>query len=360
MIRITILTILFSISVSQILLICFYLLIQKKGSGLNKLLIGMQLIVWGTFMAGSFLLMTMAKNILISDIGHLMNLSIFLVTPLLYIHFKSLSEPQYKFGKKEFVHTIPFIIIFIYLFIQIVIQRKLAYVFYPTAIYLISFLFLQNIFYFYLLNKKLGDFSESVKDKSRVRLFKFLLLSTLILFSLKLIIFIVWNILKYVDICIFLTAIFFFIVLIILNSFLIFSLNNPNLLLGAFKYEASLLTKEEMDNYMNTINSFLKSERIFIDPLISLERLSKSVKIPEKIISQVINQSEGLNFNDLINRYRIEFAQQMIREEKFDKVIEVAYECGFNSKTTFNSAFKKFTGLTPTEFKKDLLKQELK
>jgi AraC-like DNA-binding protein len=91
-----------------------------------------------------------------------------------------------------------------------------------------------------------------------------------------------------------------------------------------------------------------------MDPLLSLERLSKSVRIPERILSQVINQSSGLNFNDFINKYRTEHAQKLLKDEPNKKVLEVAYECGFNSKTTFNSAFKKFTGQTPSEFKKNL------
>lgn len=354
MVRMTILTILFSISVSQILLICFYLIIQKKGSALNKFLTGTQLFVWGIFLAGSFILMTSARNVLLSDIGHLLNLSIFLVTPLLFIHFKSVSQQQFKITKHELIHAVPFLLIFLYIFYQVIIQRKLAYVFYPAAIYLISFLFLQNIFYFYLLQNRVNKLAGSITDKSKIRLYKFLLASTLILFTLKLIIFVVWNILKYLDVCIFLTSIFFCIVLIILNTFLIFSLNNPTLLLGTVKYEASVLTDEELKTHMNAINSYFGNEKVYTDPLISLERLSKLTKIPEKIISQVINQSLGLNFNDFINQHRIELAKKMIIEQKFEKVIEVAYECGFNSKTTFNSAFKKFTGNTPTEYKKSI------
>jgi len=62
----------------------------------------------------------------------------------------------------------------------------------------------------------------------------------------------------------------------------------------------------------------------------------------------------GQNFYDFINRYRILEAKQLLTNPKDPKitVLEVLYEVGFNSKSSFNTLFKKYTGLTPTEFRK--------
>ena len=359
MLRIYSFSILCSITVFQILLISFYLFIKRKGSTVNKALIVALLVTWAVFITGSFLLLAPSLKLITYDFAHLLNLAIFLAAPILYIHFKSLFHSGYKINSKELlIHSIPFILIFAYLFNYIVIEGKTKYVFYPTAIYLISFLFLQNILYFYLMLKEIKTVPETNGNRAKLKLFRFLLRSALVIFSIKLVLFIVWNILRYNDICIFITGIFFVIVFIIINSFVIFSLNNPDQLLGTAKYQSSNISHEELPDYLSKVSNYLSTQKSFVDPLLSLERLSKSTKIQEKLLSQIINQSSGLNFNDFINRYRIEYAQELFREDSSKKVLEVAFECGFNSKTTFNSAFKKFTGITPSIFKKKLSLQD--
>ncbi|MGE5805929.1 MAG: helix-turn-helix domain-containing protein [Ignavibacteria bacterium] len=348
------LSILVPVSLFQILLISFYLFIKKKGNPQHRILISILLIIWGIFVSGSVILLAQSKSIFTADTGHLMNLTIFLVAPLLYIYFRSLFRPENNFNFKILFHAVPFLIIFIYIFSEVFIRNKPRYVFYPTAIYLISFLFIQNILYFIFILKDLKPAFESKKEKSKLRFFKILLISTVVLFFLKLIIFIIWNILEYTDICIFMTGIFFSVVFIIINFLVIFSLNNPDALIGSLKYQATPLSENELSIQLENIIAVLTSNKLFTDPLLSLERLSKSSKIPEKLLSQVINQSSGLNYNDFINRYRIDYAQQLIKKEISKKVLEIAYECGFNSKTTFNTAFKKFTGITPTQFRENL------
>ena len=81
---------------------------------------------------------------------------------------------------------------------------------------------------------------------------------------------------------------------------------------------------------------------------------------PARYLSQVINAHTGLNFYDFISQYRIEEAKKILSEPFTNKtVLEVLYEVGFNSKSSFNTAFKKFTGVTPTHYKKEIVPQEL-
>ena len=348
------LLILCCISISQILLISFYLFIKKKGNAINKFLVAALLIIWSVFISGSIILLMGNLPVFVRDIGHLMNLTVFLLTPILYIHFGTLFKPEYKIKYRDLIHALPFIIIFGVLFNEIVINRKVGYVFYPTAVYLVSFLFVQNIVYFVFLLRDLKRVSESSYDKSKLRFFKILFVSALVLFTLKLVIFVIWNVLQYVDICIFMTGIFFLVVFLIINSFVIFSMDNPELLVGSFKYQSVVFSKEELENHLKRIDEYLLGNKNYTDPLLSLEKLSKGIKIPEKQLSQIINQASRLNFNDFINKYRIENAKAMITAADSRKILEIAYECGFNSKTTFNTAFKKLTGQTPTEFKKNL------
>ena len=72
-------------------------------------------------------------------------------------------------------------------------------------------------------------------------------------------------------------------------------------------------------------------------------------------MSRIINEQFGQSYNDLINQYRISEAQKRLvaLADKDKTVLEIMYECGFYSKSVFNTAFKKFTGTTPSQFRKE-------
>ena len=95
-------------------------------------------------------------------------------------------------------------------------------------------------------------------------------------------------------------------------------------------------------------------KKLYLDPLLNLEKLARQLNISDKQLSQLINESAGINFNDFINRYRIEEAQMLIKKnnEQQPNILTIAYEVGFNSKSTFNTAFKKFTNSTPSEYRR--------
>jgi AraC-like DNA-binding protein len=81
--------------------------------------------------------------------------------------------------------------------------------------------------------------------------------------------------------------------------------------------------------------------------------MAAAAAIPAKHLSQVINEQYELNFNDFINRYRVDEAKGKLLDPaaKEFKLLRIAFEVGFNSKSVFNRAFKKNTGLSPSEFR---------
>ena len=93
----------------------------------------------------------------------------------------------------------------------------------------------------------------------------------------------------------------------------------------------------------------MEEVRSYRNPDISLETLAQQLNISSKHLSQVINES-GQHFYDLINQYRIEEAKHLLKEQNGDNILQIAYRTGFNSKPTFNAAFKKMTGMTPSEY----------
>jgi AraC-like DNA-binding protein len=97
----------------------------------------------------------------------------------------------------------------------------------------------------------------------------------------------------------------------------------------------------------------MQSEKPYLEPELSLDELALQLSIKPRVLSQAINDILQQNFFDFINRYRIEEARRLLTNpaDKKITVLEVLYKVGFNSKSSFNTLFKKYTGLTPTEFR---------
>jgi AraC-like DNA-binding protein len=102
---------------------------------------------------------------------------------------------------------------------------------------------------------------------------------------------------------------------------------------------------------------YVKNNKPYLDPELTLDQLASQLSIRPRALSQIINEDLGQNFYDFINRNRIEEASRLLTNPKDRKItiLEVLYEVGFNSKSSFNTLFKKYTGLTPSDFKKKSL-----
>ena len=121
------------------------------------------------------------------------------------------------------------------------------------------------------------------------------------------------------------------------------------------KYKSSTLTPGKAEEYLRKILLCIEREKIYRDERISLNSFSKKLKISPRILSRIINEHLLKSFYELINFYRIREAREMLTslQMKQKSILEIGYEVGFNSKSAFNRAFKKFTGLTPSRFRKE-------
>jgi len=111
--------------------------------------------------------------------------------------------------------------------------------------------------------------------------------------------------------------------------------------------------KESEENKFQNIKNYIKKNKRFLDPTFSLERLSSEMGISTSKLSHLFNQESGYNFPDYINLLRVEKAKKYLIKSDYSSytIVAIGLECGFNSKSTFYSAFKKFTNVTPSEFK---------
>lgn len=98
----------------------------------------------------------------------------------------------------------------------------------------------------------------------------------------------------------------------------------------------------------------MKEAKIYRDPNLGLDSMAKKLNISGNYLSQLVNKLSGYNFTDYVNRYRIKDAKFKLRNPNFINytIIAIALESGFNSKSTFYSAFKKLTGISPKEYRK--------
>lgn len=125
---------------------------------------------------------------------------------------------------------------------------------------------------------------------------------------------------------------------------------------AAAKYEKSSLHDQKQEKLITDLLHLIEVERVFLDSNLNINDLSKQLDTNSKYLSQAINVSFDMNFNSFINKFRVKEAQLLLGDNKNNKfTIEgIAANVGFSNKATFNAAFKKHTGLTPSFYKKSL------
>lgn len=142
----------------------------------------------------------------------------------------------------------------------------------------------------------------------------------------------------------------------------LFEINYDNILddkkedSNADKYKKSGLTKEKSEKYYSLLLDLIENTKPYQDSELTLFTLAKQLYIHPNHLSQIINQFEGKNFFDFINEKRVSDVKKALKNGEFKELslLGLAHKVGFNSKASFNRAFKKFTGMTPTEYKKSL------
>jgi AraC-like DNA-binding protein len=119
------------------------------------------------------------------------------------------------------------------------------------------------------------------------------------------------------------------------------------------RYLSSGMKEEKKTEIQQKLISVMEQKKLYTDTLLSISKVAKQIGEPVYMVSQVINEKIGLSFYDWIAKYRVEEAQRLLSDPKTAAytIEQIAEEVGYNSKSAFNKAFKKFSGKTPSEFK---------
>ncbi|MBN2681993.1 MAG: tetratricopeptide repeat protein [Bacteroidales bacterium] len=122
------------------------------------------------------------------------------------------------------------------------------------------------------------------------------------------------------------------------------------------KYKGSNLDEDKIHSLKNEILVLMEEEKFYLNKNFSIEEMARVLETNRQYVSQIINEKFGKNFNNFINEYRIKEARRLLANDtKNIYTIEgIAQEVGFNSRTSFISAFKKYTGVTPSFFKRNI------
>ena len=111
------------------------------------------------------------------------------------------------------------------------------------------------------------------------------------------------------------------------------------------------------DAYYEKLMGLMQDDFLYKDSSLTLSMLAERLQISSGYLSQIINEKDQKNFFEFINRYRVEAVKKKLLDKEFEQfsIMGIASDCGFSSKSAFNSVFKQFTGLTPTAFRKQHL-----
>lgn len=375
------LKILTSILCFQFLFVALFLFQNKKGKSISNKLLGMVFLMLSIAVINIYI-MAFAVKIKVPQLLFLDDTFLLAYGPLLFIFTQSVIFKNYTFKRKDFLHFIPFfvlLLVFILLLFfidtasfdqtsSLLKNQNIPIIF---RIFELSIL-LHILYYLYkskteikkVMGKAMDYYSSFNQDN--FKLLQFILNCFIGLFSLSLIhSFLPFIGIKNVLLITMLLIVFF--MLYFINSVLLKMLNQSSNETGAMtqekfsekvKYAGSSLESQDLIRYKNTLSKYMMAHEKFLDSELNIVDLSKELNISSKLLSQVINEGYNCNFFDFVNKYRIDMAKSLFRNQTDTKltISEVMYDSGFNSKSSFNTAFKKFTQKTPTQFKNELKK----
>ncbi|MFD2587455.1 helix-turn-helix domain-containing protein [Croceitalea marina] len=122
------------------------------------------------------------------------------------------------------------------------------------------------------------------------------------------------------------------------------------------KYANSSISEAEASRLIEKLDTIMESEKLYLDPKLTLSKLSERLEVKRKSLSQSINQIKGYNYSKYIACLRVEEAKIMLAstDKNHHKISAIAYDSGFNSTSSFNASFKAFVGLTAKEYRESL------
>ncbi|MDR6489962.1 AraC-like DNA-binding protein [Chryseobacterium vietnamense] len=317
-----------------------------------------------------------------SNLGIFKNMLVFLQIPVFYLYVLSVCYSDFKLKPQYLLHALPFLIANLTLlprFYGVDMASKIHFIENRQNMVELKFnhvlLHVQMVIYFVavfrVLRKSKTLYLENYAGKN-INSYHWLFQFTVVLCMVYAIA-LLKNILKfseYVYISEGIKAALLLLSLFIICWYLFKALNHPELFRNVdskLKLVSEMVSEEknneetvtndrEYNEDLLRLKKYMVEKKPFLNSSLTIQEVSGEIGIPVRELSLLINHQLGQHFYDFVNTYRIENAMNMLKDETKSKVtiLEILYEVGFNSKSSFNTAFKKHTGTTPTLYRKGL------
>lgn len=351
----------------QLFFISFFLFFSKKGRKLSNYLLAFFFLSLASGLLDYYLLVSgfFESN---TQYALFLNSLVIFHAPLLLLYTQSLTVKKFRLKSVHLLHALPFVIALVLLFIFYYNQtpEMQKWVLEDvkkgkdlSTIMISVFGFIYELSYLLAIKIRIRNYRETILEHfSNLSKINLNWLNFLVnVFVISVLASTLANVLRHSQlirldqgaIIVGLGGLLFFI-----NSVLLKGLHQNEIFLGAQPNSANKVDSlEENNSLLEKLNSHITKNKPYLDAELTLNDLASQVQVSSRQLSTLINAELGKSFFDLINGYRIEEAKRILRESKDRKltVLEVMYEVGFNSKSSFNTAFKKYTGSTPTAFK---------
>jgi len=376
---ISLLIIVASISLFISMFLAFFLFSVTTKQKTSNALFAVFLIITAIDVSGVLLNLIVQKP---SNLGMLRNTLAFLQIPVFYLYVLSVCYSDFKLKPKYLVHLLPFLmanVILLPRFYSVNVASKINLLQNRQSIFELQFnhilfhtqIVVYLIAVFMLLRKTKKLYLENYAG-ANINSYNWLFQFTTALTILYLIA-LVKNIFKFSEyeyISEWINSGLLIFQLFITCWYLLKALNNPGLFRNIdskLKLVSDIILEDKVkeplvgnekkqEETLLKLQQFMMTEKPFLNPSLTIQDISNTIQIPTRELSILINHHLDQHFYDFVNSYRIEHAMEILKDATKSKVtiLEILYEVGFNSKSSFNTAFKKHTGYTPTDYRKTL------
>lgn len=306
---------------------------------------------------------------------------VYLVPASFYLYVLSVCYANFRLKPKHLLHAIPFIAYNLYLMWGIYFVDRASKIYFLkdmnemplTQFFQFLFEFLFQVYFiasFLVIRKSKTVYLENYTNPN-ISVLNALYKITILYYVLHFIVLIRWLItfiFGLSEIRAWVVCLDGFAFLFCTCWYLFVALNNPEFFRGINpnlkpitevvpKQKNNTLLIEEKNQQIKFLKDFMVENEPYLDSTLTIQDLSEQVKMSVKDLSTLINLYMDKHFFDFVNEYRIEKAMHILRDsaQKELTVLEILYQVGFNSKSSFNTSFKKYTGKTPTDFRKQAL-----
>jgi AraC-like DNA-binding protein len=336
------------ISVFLFMLLAVFLVIHKSEKRVGNKLFALFLLLTSIDLSGQFLGDFYRSNSIINQI----RLGLALVQmPLFYLYVKKTCFNDFNISLKSLWHVVP-ALIFTVVFIGLGVSQQLEIVYIITiqvqyyAYIVVIILVLRKYKNIHLKFHSLQ--SETYKWLMTITIL-FLIGNSIVLFRG---VFEAFNEFQRFPLLNLSIALFG---LAAASWFVLNTMRNPELFTRVNE-KSSIANKTiengaQLEEDIDALYQYMETQKPYLEETLTLQDLSTKTDIPAKRLSYLINQKIGKHFFDFINDYRIEDSKKLLQESELT-IQQIMYEVGFNSKSSFNTAFKKSTSLTPSSFRK--------